>query len=166
MRTITALILCTSFAAAATPPKKTAKPAQPAVRKAAAAAAARKPAPPAVTVPANATRVDENTWTHTDPQGKTWTYRQTPFGLQKSEATTQPNPFPLPEATRDRQSPFSAEGTPALPSATAAEEVSVTESGESITFQRKTPFGNNRWTKKKSEMTAEERALLERAKTQ
>jgi hypothetical protein len=144
------LALC-STGLAATPPKK--KP-------------ATKPAPAALTIPADATRIDEHTYVHTDAQGKTWTYRKTPFGLQKSERTAEtPAPYALPETVRDRQSPFSAEGSAAAPRASdASEEVTFTESGENITFKRKTPFGNNTWTKKKSELTAEERALLERAK--
>jgi hypothetical protein len=156
------LALC-SLSVQAAPAKKTAKTPAPARK---AAAAPRKAAPaPAVVIPANATRVDENTYTHTDAHGKTWMYRQTPFGIQKSEQTAESKPYALPEAVRERESPFSAEGTsPAAGSGNAAaEDLSATESGDLVTFRRKTPFGNNTWTKKKSELTAEERALLERA---
>jgi hypothetical protein len=147
---IVLLVLCSTGLEAAAPKKK--KPAP-------------KPAPAALTIPSGATRIDENTYVHTDAQGKTWTYRKTPFGLQKSERTAESAPYPLPETARDRQTPFSAEGTAAPPQSTdTAEEVTVTESVDNVTFKRKTPFGNNTWTKKKSELTAEERALLERAK--
>ncbi|HET8547259.1 MAG TPA: hypothetical protein VFL57_04610 [Bryobacteraceae bacterium] len=158
---IVMLALCSIEINAATP-KKNNKPAASARK--AAAVPAQKPAPPAVVIPADATRVDEYTYTHTDAQGKTWTYRKTPFGIQKSERTAETAaPYPLPEVTRDRQSPFAAEGSQNGP-ATTAEQVIAVESGDTVTFRRRTPFGNNSWTKKKSELNEEEKALLERAK--
>jgi hypothetical protein len=156
------LVLCSAGLHAATP-KKNSKTAAP-VRKAA-AAPARKPAPPPVVIPASATRVDENTYTHTDLHGKTWVYRKTPFGIQKTERTTESTPYALPDVARDRQSPFAAEGSHAAAAPQAENVVTAIEAGDSVTFQKKTPFGNNSWTKKKSELNEEEKALLERAKS-
>jgi hypothetical protein len=156
------LALCAVGVQAATP-KKTAK--APAPARKAAAAPVRKPAPPAVVIPASATRLDENTYTHTDAQGKTWVYRKTPFGIQKTERTTESTPYALPDVARDRQSPFAAEGSQGAATAQTEDVVTATEAGDSVTFRKKTPFGNNSWTKKKAELSDEEKALLERAKT-
>jgi hypothetical protein len=163
---IVMLGLCTIGMQAATP-KKNSKAATPAPARRTAAAPVQKQAPPAMTIPADATRVDEYTYTHTDAQGKTWTYRKTPFGIQKSERVGEtPAPYALPEGARDRQTPFSAEGSQSSPAAaTAAEPVTAIDSGDTVTFRRKTPFGNNTWTKKKSELNEQEKALLERATT-
>ena len=161
MKALVLALTISSVLLHATPAKKAAK--SPAPPRKAAAPAKRPPAPE---IPPNATRTGENTWTHTDAQGKTWTYRRTPFGMQKSEAgAQQAAPYALPETVRDRESPFSAQGTPAAPPAAAAEELVATESGDSVTFQRQTPFGRNTWTKKKADLNDEERALLERAKS-
>lgn len=40
--------------------------------------------------------------------------------------------------------------------------VEVEEKGDTIIFKRKTPFGNQVWKKKRAELTAEERQLLNR----
>jgi hypothetical protein len=162
---VVTLALCSAGLQAATPkknsaatPKNSSKAAAP-TRKAAA-----RPAPPAVVIPASATRVDENTYTHIDAQGKTWVYRKTPFGIQKTERTTESTPYGLPDATRDRQSPFSAEGSQRTTVQQTEEQVTATEAGDSVTFQKKTPFGNNIWTKKRAELNDDEKALLDRAK--
>ena len=38
--------------------------------------------------------------------------------------------------------------------------VKVTEAGDEIRFERTTPFGHNVWTRKKSELTADEKLLV------
>lgn len=66
--------------------------------------------------------------------------KQTPFG--PVEATSEQ---PLPAAGLSSDSFVSAE-----------------EKGELVIFRRKTPFGSQVWKKKKSELTADEQALLAR----
>jgi hypothetical protein len=156
------LVLCSVGVQAAAPKKE--KAVAPARKAAVKPVQKQKPAAPAVVIPPSATRVDENTYTHTDAQGKTWVYRKTPFGIQKTERVAESNPYPLPEVARDRQSPFAAAGTKRGPAPQVEDQVTATESADSITFSKKTPFGANVWTKKKSELNDEEKALLERAK--
>lgn len=140
---------------------------KPAVRKAAAKPAARataKPQSPAI--PVDAVRVAENTYRHTDGQGKTWYYRRTPFGVTRSEQAPETAPQLSNQIARERQSPFAAEQTGAAPASQMqdAEMVSATETEDAVTFERATPFGKSSWTRKKSELTADEKALWERAK--
>ena len=105
------------------------------------AAAKKAAAPPAeVTVPAGATLTEPGTWTYTDAKGKKWIYRQTPFGIAKSE------------------------DKPAQPSATAVIPITAVEDGDKIRFERPGPFGVYRWEKKKSELSEDERAAWQRSK--
>jgi hypothetical protein len=90
-------------------------------------------------IPPGATLVGPNLYRSTDPSGKTWMYRKTPFGTSKWEDA--------PAAT------------PRVP-ATASEPVTVTDLGDSVRFERKTPFGTSQRVRKKTELTADEKALV------
>lgn len=125
---------------------KTAAPAQKS------AAQNKKPAPPPAAppspeqrakaqtqtqpIPAGATLVEPNLYRYTDSNGKTWNYRQTPFGVSRWEETSAPQPAPA-----------------------KSEPTVVTDLGDSYRFEKKTPFGASTWVRKKSELTDEERAL-------
>jgi len=99
-------------------------------------------AQPAATqsIPAGAKLVESGLYRYTDSSGKTWNYRQTPFGISKWEETSAPAPQPAPAAK---------------------EPVTVTDLGDSYRFDKKTPFGKSSWTRKKSELTDEEKAYTE-----
>jgi hypothetical protein len=140
--------------AAGTAPASTAAP------KTATAAKNKKPAQPttqqkaaaqsqAQSIPTGATRVEPNLYRYTDSNGKTWNYRQTPFGISRWEATSSS----APEA--------SAETTPAK-----RDPVTVTDLGDSYRFEKKTPFGQSTWVRKKSALTDEEKALTVDQQTQ
>src|SRR5438094_9214400 len=104
------------------------------------ASAKQKPAPAAeITIPAGATRVEPGTYNYTDAQGKKWIYRQTPFGLARTE--DKPAERPAPPAT----------GT----------TTTATEDGDTVRFERPGPFGIYRWQKKKTELDEDERAAWE-----
>jgi hypothetical protein len=112
------------------------------------AAATAKPRPPVapVTIPANATRIAENTYAATDAQGHAWVYQRTPFGIRKLDQ----------KVYEDQVSPQSAPSAPV--------ETRVTEKGDSVQFERSGPFGKQSWTHKKTELTDEERSLWEKQK--
>ena len=95
------------------------------------------------TVPEGAQEVGANLYRYTDPQGKTWMYRKTPFGVSKWE---------------DKPEGPSGAGV-ASPAA-----AKVTDLGDTVQFERSTPFGTQKWTRKKSELTDEEKAVVEHAK--
>jgi|HubBroStandDraft_6_1064221.scaffolds.fasta_scaffold237378_2 hypothetical protein len=99
-------------------------------------------AQPAATqsIPAGAKLVEPGLYRYTDSNGKTWNYRQTPFGISKWEETSTPAAQPEPAAKNP---------------------VAVTDLGDSYRFEKKTPFGQSSWTRKKSELTDEEKAYTE-----
>ncbi len=97
-------------------------------------------------IPAGATRSEDGDFHYTDPQGKKWIYRQTPFGVarleEKSEAQTN-----------------------AL-AADKAAGIKATEDGDKVRFERQGPFGVWKWEKKTSELDATETAALQKARAE
>ncbi len=104
-------------------------------RTSAAAVAASSP-----TLPAGAKEVEPGLYRYTDPQGKTWLYRNTPFGLAKWE---------------DKPVTSAPVVQPVVP-------VLTTDLGDSVQFERQTPFGPQKWTKKKTALTEEEKNYLKK----
>jgi hypothetical protein len=90
-------------------------------------------------VPAGAKAVGPGTYSYTDAQGKPWIYRETPFG----------GVYKL------------APADVAMPAAQDANPTTATELGDSVRFEHRTPFGVTVWTRKKSDLTAEERGILD-----
>jgi hypothetical protein len=91
-------------------------------------------------IPQGAEEVGPNLFRYTDPQGKRWMYRNTPFGPSKWE-----------ERPGDQQ---------AAPQTPSSAGLTMTDLGDSVQFQRLTPFGAQKWTRKKSELTDDEKAAL------
>jgi len=107
--------------------------------------AAQKANPPITSIPDGAKLVEPNTYRYTDSSGKTWMYRQTPFGISRwedSPAAATPQLAPQPQPT------------------------TVTDLGDSVRFERKTAFGTSQWVRKKTELTDEEKTLVEKDSTQ
>ncbi len=96
-------------------------------------------------LPAGATKVGPNTWAYTDPQGKKWIYRRTPFTLAKLALAD--NPEYDRETEVDRR---------------AVEMTTVTDKGDSVQFTRPGPFGMLKWTTKKSDLSPYELRVWER----
>jgi len=96
------------------------------------------------TVPKGAQPVGPNLFRYTDAQGKTWMYRQTPFGVSKWE-----------EKPGEEQN---AEAAPKPLPATA------TDLGDKVQFERDTPFGHQKWIVNKSDLTPDEKATLDAQK--
>ncbi|HEY6393738.1 MAG TPA: hypothetical protein VIX89_20820 [Bryobacteraceae bacterium] len=114
------------------------KPAQ--AKKAEPQAGAAKGAAGNSTLPSGAKEVEPGLYRYTDAQGKTWMYRNTPFGLAKWE---------------DKPATAAPLVQPAVP-------VSATDLGDSVRFERQTPFGQQKWTKKKTDLTEDEKAYLKK----
>jgi hypothetical protein len=109
-------------------------------------------------VPKNAKESLPGVYRLVDKDGKAWVYRKTPFGYQKS-AETEPDEAKAidhvkAEAGTQVDTPFGKTTVPR-----SAVTVKVTEDGDSVRFERPTPFGISRWTRKKSELTDEEKKL-------
>jgi len=124
----------------ANPPVK--KPEAKAAPKAAAKAAPKvtdgsKPMP----IPAGAVLAADGDYHYTDPQGKKWIYRKTPFGVTRMEDT--------PERSTAKAAAANGAG------------IKATEDGDIVRFERLGPFGLWKWEKKKSELDETEKAALE-----
>ena len=111
-------------AAAATPTAKTVKPPE---------------------IPAGAVESESGTFKYTDPQGRKWIYRKTPWGIARLEDK--------PEA--DGAAPVDR-----------AASLKATEDGDTVRFELPSPFGVHKWQKKKSELDEMEQAAWTRAQMQ
>jgi hypothetical protein len=120
------------------------KKSAPAAPKAAAKAApkvgdASKPMP----IPPDAVLGEDGDYHFTDPEGKKWIYRKTPFGV-----------------TRLEDSPERAAAKAVAPSGAG---IKATEDGDIVRFERLGPFGVWKWEKKKSDLDDSEKAALRNA---
>ncbi|MBI5085104.1 MAG: hypothetical protein HZB13_10970 [Acidobacteria bacterium] len=95
-------------------------------------------------LPANAQKLREGVWTARDTSGKVWYYSRSPFGYMRMDEA-------------------------AYQQASKASEVPgvrlVAVEGETVKFERGSPFGKSVWTRKVSELTDEERAVYEKQKS-
>src|SRR6202035_3724108 len=110
----------------------------------------KKPAPAKaqqITIPADAIEVDPYTYRYTDPAGKSWLYRKSPFGVSRIEEKAA-----SPEAVKKNQ-----QAKDGLIDATSAHE-----DGDSIRFDRDWPFGHMEWRRKKTELNEVEQAVWNR----
>ncbi len=88
-------------------------------------------------IPSGAFEIGPHTYSYTDASGVAWTIRETPFGVTKwRDSDVPPPPPPQPNP------------------------VSATETGDRVRFERKTPFGDYVWTRKRSELTPDEKLLF------
>ncbi len=101
-------------------------------------------------IPAGAVKIDENTYRFQEKDasgkpGKVWLFRRNPFGVSKIE-----------------EKDAAKIGTPLTP---VEVPVVAIEQGDSYRFERSGPFGSKVWTKKKTELNDEERAIIQRGAT-
>jgi hypothetical protein len=128
------------------------------------------------TPPKGAEEIAPHTYRYKDQAGKVWIYKQTPFGYvkrpedalpEKSEnASSTPSPFgpvknSAPSKGRNDATPFGNSKASAGPGITKA-----VEEGDSIRFERPSPFGPYRWTRKKTDLTAAEQEAWDRLRKQ
>lgn len=91
-------------------------------------------------IPKDAKEIEPGVYRWTDPQGKSWILRKSPFGVLKSE-----------------EKKDAAQAADDLP-----QGLKVTEQGDELRFERPTPFGVVRWQKKKTELNEIEQRAWER----
>lgn len=99
-------------------------------------------------IPAGAVQGPDGDHHYTDPQGKKWIYRKTPFGVARLED--------VPERA--------AAQAAAQAAAVSAAFIKATEDGDKVRFERLGPFGVWKWEKKKSELDETEKAALENSR--
>ena len=99
---------------------------------------AAAPASQALTIPKDAVpNSDGLGYAWTDKDGKKWVYAKTPFGVTRS---------------------------PASDTAASGPDLSTTKAidkGDTVRFERSSPFGPMIWEKKKSDLTDDERHLVD-----
>jgi hypothetical protein len=100
-----------------------------------------------ITVPADAVEVAPYTFRSTDTQGKVWIYRQTPFGVSRTED----KPVSADEAKKAQDSKDQL-----------IQATSAVEDGDSVHFVRNSPFGRTEWQKKKTDLNEIEQAAWNR----
>jgi hypothetical protein len=98
-----------------------------------------KKAPAAMTVPPDAVLVEPGLYHWTDKQGKGWMYRRTLFGVNRWEDTA--------ENTKQKS---------------IVESTTAVEEGDSIRFERQSPFGKRTWVHKKTELDETEQKIWAR----
>ena len=89
-------------------------------------------------IPADAVANPDGTYSWKDKQGKNWIFVKTPFGVMKTERSTDP-----------------AATTASLAGVKAFDE------GDKVRFERPSPFGPMKWEKNKADLTDEERSLID-----
>jgi hypothetical protein len=100
------------------------------------------PAPQRMTIPKDAVKNENGTYSYTDKQGKNWLYRDSPFGVMRTAALE-----PGADARPNPKQPTAA--------------IKVIDKGDTVQFERATPFGPTRWEKKKSDLTDDERKMFD-----
>ncbi|MEZ5354532.1 MAG: hypothetical protein R2762_18020 [Bryobacteraceae bacterium] len=118
----------------------------PARRSKTGSAAAARTAPRAnvpLTIPKAAVEIEPGLWEHKDAKGKTWHYTRTPFGVRRFE------PESIPDDSANE----------------AAFLTAIDKGGDTVEFERKTPFGKAKWTRKRDELNDAEKLAVERARS-
>jgi hypothetical protein len=113
-------------------------------KKDAKSASAKKPQTSTIqqnVIPKDAVANPDGTYSYRDITGKKWIYSQTPFGISKVEDM------------RGMDGGFSTTPMEQL--------IKTTDNGETVKFERQTPFGPAKWEKKKSDLNDQERRLYE-----
>jgi hypothetical protein len=144
--------------------------------------AAKSPSPAArrgaLTLPAGAREIEPDMYAYTDPAGKRWIYRTTPFGLFRNPENAGPaasanvsaggpvrhnTPFGAMTARASNIAPPSSSDRPgADPAAlTTVKELG----GDELRFERQSPFGAMTWTRKKTALNEFERQVWERSRS-
>jgi hypothetical protein len=139
MKYVAVIFAATALLSASEPQAKKSSPSAPA-----------SAAPQRITIPEGSVRQPDGRYRFTDTQGRNWVYVRTPMGVSRFEDKPGAS-----GSTADSSSP-----KPAEPFA----NVKVTESGDTVTFERPSPFGVSKWTKKKSELTEQENGAMLRAR--
>jgi hypothetical protein len=132
-------------------------------------------------VPKGAVAISPVEYRFKDTKGKTWIYRQTPFGYSKSEekpaavsnAGETPTPFgasvkagPAEEPPVNAPTPFGSRNRAEAPAKTDTDAgITAKEAGDSIRFEKATPFGSYKWTRKKNELNTEEQEAWDRQRS-
>jgi hypothetical protein len=130
-------------------------------------------------VPADAIEIEPGIFRSTDATGATQFYRQTPFGVTRwTETSEAPDAAKVPVTDAAgvqwfyRQTPFGLMRLAETPGSRHAPDIDkvfpglkVVEEGDTLHFERPSPFGLLKWSRKKSQLNEMEKAAWERARS-
>lgn len=114
-------------------------------------------------VPKEAVEVKPGLYRYVDADKKAWLYSKSPFGYMRSSEDAPKAKADVPETpvrTNPEKTPFGESRATANAPATK-----VTEQGDSLRFERPSPFGVYRWTRKKADLTDDEKKLWDASRT-
>jgi hypothetical protein len=109
------------------------------------------------TIPTGAVKAEDGSFKYTDKNGRKWIYRQTPFGVSKAEEKA-------PDAT---STPFGKSKEPTVARETVVAKpgdianTKAFDEGDTIRFERPSPFGTSVWRKKKSELDVADQKIVD-----
>lgn len=112
-------------------------------------------APVEVKIPAGAVKTEDGSYKATDSKGKKWVYRNTPFGIAKSEDKSMD-----PAATPFGKAKLQAAPVEEAKAVKDANPTLAVEEGDSYRFERTSPFGVTKWTRKKSDLDTNEQKIV------
>ena len=140
-------VVCFALLSAAALSAQTADtaPAPAPVKKTAKTAETKKATTPTVqplTIPSDAVAKPDGSYSYTDKSGKKWIYNKTPFGISKIQDMGEGAAGPFVTTPKEQL-------------------IKTTDAGDTVKFERQTPFGVTKWEKKKSDLTDEERRIFE-----
>jgi hypothetical protein len=108
-------------------------------------------------IPADAVKTPEGAYRYKDANGKSWIYRETPFGVSRVEDT----PRTGSSVNSTKAAAIATVSGPRTQTDSSATVTAVAK-GEMITFQKPTPFGVTSWQKRKSDLTPDEQKVWDR----
>jgi hypothetical protein len=98
-------------------------------------------------IPAGAEKMSETRWRYKDPKGVSWLYFVGPFGVSKTEEKA------FESLERERAKAPAPSSNMKVASSTA----------DTVTFEMQGPVGKQKWTRKRSELTPEEKSVVDAA---
>ena len=107
-------------------------------------------------VPKEATEVKPGVYRYVDKEMKVWLYTKSPFGYMRSAEDSSKQKPEAAAKTNPEKTPFGESKA-----ATNAPVTKVVDLGDSVRFERPSPFGVYRWTRKKTELNDDETKLWE-----
>lgn len=112
-------------------------------------------------VPKDAVEVKPDVYRYIDKDQKAWIYTKSPFGyMRSSEEASKNAPSELPGRVNPEKTPFGESRA-----VSNAPITKVTEQADSVRFERPSPFGVVRWTRKKTELNDDEKKLWEASRS-
>jgi hypothetical protein len=126
-----------------------------------------KPAPAAsapLKIPSDAVKTEDGSYRWTDPHGKVWLYRDTPFGVSRMAGQSGTNvpagymatPFGVTKKATTN------EPVAPVPPGDPNEHVTAVAHGGMIRFEKPNPFGATAWEKKATDLTPDEQKIWDR----